>query len=133
MPSISKLLSQLFLTQKVRNESQERFTIRKYAAINGPTAAAKKIESKSRPVNESTVRGFCAMYKAELEKARKEKRPIAPNLNVLPRGRPLLLGSLDKVVQKFLLALRSRGGLITSVIVVSVHGSHQSWKVLELC
>ena len=23
------------------------------------------------------------MYKAELEKARKEKRPIAPNLNVL--------------------------------------------------
>ena len=120
MPSISKLLSQLFLTQKVRNESQERFTIRKYAAINGPTAAAKKIESKSRPVNESTVRGFCAMYKAELEKARKEKYPIAPNLNVLPRGRPLLLASLDQLIQKFLLALRSRGGLVTSVIVVSV-------------
>ena len=55
--------------------------------------------------NGSTVRGFCAMYKAELEKARKEKRPIAPNLNVLPRGRPLLLGSLDQMVQKFLLAL----------------------------
>ena len=53
----------------------------------------KKIGSKSRPVNESTVRGFCAMYKAELEKARNEKRPIAQNLNVLPRGRPLLLGS----------------------------------------
>ena len=120
MPSISKLLFQLFLTQKVRNESQERFTIGKYAAINGPTAAAKKIESKSRPVNESTVRGFCAMYKAELEKARKEKRPIAPNLNVLPRGRPLLLGSLDQMVQKFLLVLRSRDGLIISVIAVSV-------------
>ena len=60
------------------------------------------------------------MYKAEIEKARKEKRPIAPNLNVLPRGRPLLLGSLDQVVQKFLLALRSRGGLITSVIAVFV-------------
>ena len=112
VPSISKLLFQLFLTQKVRNESQERFTIRKYAAINGPTAAAKKIESKSRPVNESTVRGFCAMYKAELEKARKEKRPIAPNLNVLPRKHPLLLESLDQMVQKFLLALRSRGSLI---------------------
>ena len=60
------------------------------------------------------------MCKAELEKARKEKRPIAPNLNVLPRGRPLLLGSLDQVIQKFLLALRSRGGLITSVIAVFV-------------
>ena len=55
--------------------SQERFTIGKYAAINDPTAV-KKIGSKSRP-------WFCAMYKAELEKARKEKRPIAPNLNVL--------------------------------------------------
>ena len=89
--------------------------IGKYAAINGPAAAAAaaKIGSKSRPVNESTVRGFCAMYKAELEKARKEKRPMVPNLNVLPRGRPLLLGSLDQIVQKFLLALQSRGGLIT--------------------
>ena len=60
------------------------------------------------------------MYKAELEKARKEKRPIAPNLNVLPRRRPLLLGSLDQMVQQFSLALRSRGGLITLVITVSV-------------
>ena len=60
------------------------------------------------------------MYKAELEKFRKEKRSIAPNLNVLPRGRPLLLGSLDQMVQKFLLALQSGGGLITSVIAVSV-------------
>ena len=69
--------------------SQERFTIRKCAAINGSAAAAKKFGSKSRLVNESTVRGFCAMYKAEIEKARKEKRPIASNLNVLPRGRQL--------------------------------------------
>ena len=44
--------------------SQERFTIGKYATINDPAAAAKKIRSKSRSVNESTVRGFCAMCKA---------------------------------------------------------------------
>ena len=98
--------------------SQERFTIGKYAAINGPPAAA--FGSKSRPVNESAVREFCAMYKAELEKARKEKRPITLSLNVLQRGRPLLLGISDQVMQKFLLALRSRGGLITSVTAVSV-------------
>ena len=60
------------------------------------------------------------MYKGELEKARKEKCPIAPNLNVLLREPPFLLGSLDQMVQKFLLALRSRGGLTTSVIAVSV-------------
>ena len=64
--------------------------IGKYAAINDhAAAAAKKIELKSRAVNESTVRGFCATYKAELEKARKGKRLIAPNLIDLPRGSPL--------------------------------------------
>ena len=60
------------------------------------------------------------MYKGELEKARKGKHPIAPNLNVLLREPLCLLGSLDQMVQKFLLAFRSRGGLITSVILVSV-------------
>ena len=65
--------------------------------------------------------------------SQEKKRPIVPNLNVLPRGRPLFWGSLNQMVQKILLALRSRGGLITSVIVVSAHGSHQSWKVLERC
>ena len=60
------------------------------------------------------------MYKGELEKARKGKNPIAPNLNVSLREPLFLLGSLDQMVQKFLLALRSRGGLITSVILVFV-------------
>ena len=60
------------------------------------------------------------MYKAELEKARKEKRPIAPILNVLPRRHLLLLGNLDQMVQKFVLALRSSVDLITSVIAVYV-------------
>ena len=63
--------------------------IGKHAAINDPAAAKKKFELKSRAVNENTVRGFCATYKAELEKARKRKRLIAPNLNNLPRGRLL--------------------------------------------
>ena len=72
--------------------TQERFTIEKYAAINDPDAAAKKIGSKARAVNESTVRGFCAMCKAELEKSRKKARPIAPNLNALPTERLLFVG-----------------------------------------
>ena len=45
------------------------------------------------------------MYKGELEKARKEKRPTAPNLSVLLTEPPFLLGSLDQMFQKFLLAL----------------------------
>ena len=71
--------------------------IGKYAVINGPAAAAEEFGSKSRPVNTSTVRGFCAMYKAELEKARKEKRPIAPIPNVWEfrsNGPKVFIGSL---------------------------------------
>ena len=60
------------------------------------------------------------MCKAELEKSRKKARPIAPNLNALPTERLLFVGSLDQMIQKFLLDLQSRGGLIASVITVSV-------------
>ena len=99
--------------------SQEMFTIGKCAAINGPAPSAKTFGLKGRSVNESTTREFCAMYKAELKKSRKEKTSHCAKSN-LPRGRPLLLRSLNEMVQMLLLALQSRGGLITSVIVVSV-------------
>ena len=40
-------------------------------------------------------------------------------MSVLPRGRPLLLDSLDQMVQRFLLSLRRTGGLVSSAIVTS--------------
>ena len=38
----------------------------------------------------------------------------------MPRGRPLMLGSLGEMVQKYLRTYRSRGGPVTSIIAVSV-------------
>ena len=49
-------------------------------------------------------------------RVRKCQKRKTSHLNVLLRGRPLLLESLDQMVQKSLLALRSWGGLITSVM-----------------
>ena len=40
-------------------------------------------------------------------------------MSVLPRGRPLLLGSLDHIVQKFLLSLRRTGELVSSAVTIS--------------
>ena len=40
-------------------------------------------------------------------------------MSVLPRGRLLLLGSLDQMVQRFLLSLRRTGGLVSSAIAIS--------------
>ena len=94
------LLFHQFQTQKVRKKSRtENGQVKNISRLESmlPSMALlllqKKIGLKSRPVIESTVRGFCAMYKGELEKARKEKCPIAPNLNVLLREPPFLLGS----------------------------------------
>ena len=36
------------------------------------------------------------------------------------RGRPLMLGSLDEMVQRYLRAYRSRGGPVNSLIAVSI-------------
>ena len=56
----------------------------------------------------------------------------------LKRGRPLLLGSLDKKVQKFLVALHSKGGVVDTIVAVAVakgltqKSSDGSLKVLDL-
>ena len=81
---------------------KQRFQIGKYAAESGPKAAARKFTTKQNPLNESTVRRFCNLYKRELEQASKEKREIKSPLKYLPPGRPLLLGSLDEMVQRYL-------------------------------
>ena len=42
------------------------------------------------------------------------------NITLLKRGKPLLLGSLGKKVQKFLMALRSKGGVVSTIVAVTV-------------
>ena len=57
---------------------------------------------------------------------------------MLKRGRPLLLGSLSEKVQKFLMALHSKGGVVSTVVAVTVaktlnKKSSDEWlKVLDL-
>ena len=92
---------------------KQRFQIGKYAAENGPAAVARKLTTKQNPLNESTVRRFCKM---ELEQASKEKRKIKSTLKCLPRGRPYLLGSLDEMIKRYLLA---PGGLVLSAIAIA--------------
>lgn len=99
---------------------KERFQIGKYAAENGHAATVRKFNKKEKPLNESTVRRFCKCYKDELKKSTKENREIKKELTVMPRGRPLMLGSLDAMVQKYLRAYRSRGGPVNSLIALSV-------------
>ena len=52
-------------------------------------------------------------------KAEKNNRDVNRNLSVLPHVRPLLLGSLDQMAQRFLLSFQSTGGLLFSAAAIS--------------
>ena len=82
--------------------NKERYDIGNYASLHGPVPAAKKFGTKEKPLNESSARRFAKLYQEELATAKKQNCEVSKGLKILPRGRPLLLGSLDKMVQKFL-------------------------------
>ena len=89
--------------------NKEGFAIEKYAAENGHAAAVRKFASKEKPMNESTVRKFCKRYKKELKQSTKEKHEMKKELPLLSRARPLMLGLLDQMAQKYIRAYRGRG------------------------
>ena len=88
-------------------------------SIHGSRAAERKFHTKEKPLSESNARKFSKLYKEEIPKAQKNNRDVKKNLSVLPCGRPLLLDSLDQVVQRFLLSLQRTGGLVSSAVAIS--------------
>ena len=80
----------------------------------------KKFATKDNPLNKISARRFSVLYKEEINKAKKDKRDLKKELVPLPRERPLLLGSLDQMVQRFLLTLRSRGVVVSRTIATDI-------------
>lgn len=81
---------------------EDRFKIGKYASENGPIAAVRKFRITYPSIQESTARGFRSKYEEELKKAKKESRSVSTALTEERRGRPLMLGSIDVMVQDYL-------------------------------
>ncbi|XP_057298835.1 uncharacterized protein LOC130629595 [Hydractinia symbiolongicarpus] len=102
-----------------RWSEKERFDIGKYVAIHGGAAAITKFQTKDRPLSESTARRFGNLYKKELKDSTREKRSVVTKFVPLKRGRPLFLGSLDEMVQRFLIALRNRGGVVSRTVATA--------------
>ena len=100
---------------------KERYEIGKYAAMHGSRAAERKFHTKEKPISESIAPRFSKLYEeiSKISKAQKNNRDVKRNLSVLPRGRPLLLGSLDLMVQRFLLFFRRIGGPVSSAVAIS--------------
>ena len=98
---------------------KERYEIGKYTAIHGSRAAERKFHTKDKSLSESNARRFSKLCKEEISSAQKNNLDVNRNLSVFPRGRPLLLGSLDQMMQIFLLSLRRNGGLVSSTVAIS--------------
>ena len=73
--------------------------VRKDARENGPAAAVRKFKKAFANINESSIRGFRKRYEKEIAQAKKDQRHTAIILPTQKRGRPLILGKLDSLVQ----------------------------------
>ena len=81
---------------------EDRFKIGKYASENGAAAAVRKFKKSYPDIKESTIRGFKSKYEEELKVAKRQSRPVAKVIPEKKRGRPLLLGQIDVMVQDYL-------------------------------
>ena len=126
MPLLSKLLFQLFITRKVRNRAVRKMLKSrkvhnwKVCSHQWPRCRCKKIWIKEPTSQRKYLKRVLRHVQNRARESQKRKHSIVRNLSALPKGHPCLLGSLDQMIQKFLMALRIRGGSITSVMAVSV-------------
>ena len=103
---------------------QVKAEIGRYAAENGVASTLRRYVSKHPDLKESTVRTWRNTYSQKLKKrVRSGTEAGATSIQELPskrRGRPHLLGEeLDKQVQSYLIALRERGVVVNTAIVLA--------------
>ena len=82
--------------------AKDRYNIGKYASDNGPIPAVQKFRLKFSNLNESAARSMRKKYEEELNQALRGKQTPATAITSKHRGRPLMLGDLDVMVQNYL-------------------------------
>ena len=99
---------------------EDRYLIAKYAKNHGASSAANHFKKKYPTIRESTVRGLVKKYNDHIKFSLKAGVPVEKKLELLRRGRPLMVGPIiDEKVKSFLTALFMKGGHISCRIAVS--------------
>lgn len=80
----------------------ERYNIGKHASEHGTASTLRKFKNLFPNLKESTVRSIRKKCEEELKQSLKEKRDPNKSIATAPRGRPLLLGKIDSMVQDYL-------------------------------
>lgn len=71
-------------------------------------------------MNEISVRGFQKKYESEIAEAKKKGQSISPHIEKVPQqGRPLFMGTLHGMVQKYLTAISNRRSILSIGIAVN--------------
>ena len=97
---------------------RDRLAIARYAEQNGPRRTARKFDKQYPNLNESTVRSFLKKYTAMKNHGKKNSTSPIKGMPA-KRSRPLMLGTVDKKIWDFLIAVRYRGGLVNRIIAIA--------------
>ena len=106
--------------QNKKFTDKDRYIIGKYASENGTAAAQRKFKLSHKNLGESTIRTFKKKYETMIKNARINKETPQKRIVAKKRGRPVLLREIDEMVQRFLEALRKKGGVVNAVVARSV-------------
>ena len=79
----------------------------------------RKFQQRFPNMNESTARTFRKRYESDLADAKRQGKTPSTSLPLKPQGRPFLLGEIDEMVQRYILAASNRGSVITRRVAVS--------------
>ena len=82
--------------------ADQRYKIGKYASEYSTASTLRKYKGEFPQLSESTVRSMRQKYEEELRKALQQKREPRCTLPAGRRGRPLMLGKIDLMVQNYL-------------------------------
>ena len=91
-----------------------------YASENGTASPQQKFQSSHGAIGEITVQLFKKKYEAMIKDAARKRFSPKKAIAARKRGWRVLLGEIDEMVQRFLLAVRKKGGVVNAVIARSV-------------
>ena len=80
----------------------QRHAIGKYASEYSTASTLRRYKDEFPELSDSTVCTMRKKYEKELRKALQQKHELSSTLKVGSRGRPLLLGQIDLMVQNYL-------------------------------
>ena len=85
----------------------------------GPPLLSENPEKKDSILTKALCEHLSKRYKDELKLAAQEKRAPKRKIEILKRGRTLLLGKVDEMLRSYLSATRHRGGLVSRSIAIA--------------